>query len=351
MSTIYSSASAAYGAIDNLAEESSALLHSAFESFLSLKPMFELKPINETFNATTKNFSYTHIFGFESLFESHEYVDNVGKWMQSNWTSSFTISIIYITLVFLGKHWMESRPKYELRAPLITWNVILAVFSITGAIRVLPEFFYALTQKGVVYSICDGSYAYGITGFWAFMFIMSKMPELVDTLFIIFRKQQLIFLHWYHHATVLIYCWFSYKDFNASGRWFMNMNYVVHGLMYSYYACKAMRIRVPVFISQVITFLQIIQMIAGCYVNWIAYQTKTYSPETQCNITYENIYSSMAMYISYFALFFNFFLRAYVFRSSRSTTPIKSKTNGLHDNNNNNNNHHSLSKKTVKKTN
>lgn len=51
---------------------------------------------------------------------------------------------------------------------------------------------------------------------WAFCF--SKLPELVDTVFIVLRKQPLIFLHWYHHASVLIYCWFSYQDYSSTGR-------------------------------------------------------------------------------------------------------------------------------------
>jgi elongation of very long chain fatty acids protein 6 len=36
----------------------------------------------------------------------------------------------------------------------------------------------------------------------------SKVPETVDTLFIVLRRQELIFLHWYHHASVLIYCFY-----------------------------------------------------------------------------------------------------------------------------------------------
>jgi len=51
---------------------------------------------------------------------------------------------------------------------------------------------------------------------WAFCF--SKLPELIDTVFIVLRKQPLIFLHWYHHASVLIYCWFSYQDYSSTGR-------------------------------------------------------------------------------------------------------------------------------------
>ena len=49
----------------------------------------------------------------------------------------------------------------------------------------------------------------------------SKLPELGDTLFIVLRKQQLIFLHWYHHITVFIYVWYSYAGHTAPGRWFM----------------------------------------------------------------------------------------------------------------------------------
>jgi elongation of very long chain fatty acids protein 6 len=321
-----------------------SLSSSAIDSLLAMKPMFDFKPLNENFKSKSNitQSLYTHIFGFENLFESHEYVNNLGKWMQNNWTLSVIISVIYMICIFAGRRYMESRPKYELRMPLLIWNLVLAIFSIVGAIRVWPEFIYALTNHGIVYSVCDSSYAYSITGFWAFMFCMSKLPELVDTLFIVLRKQKLIFLHWYHHATVLIYCWFSYKDFSATGRWFMNMNYLVHAIMYSYYACKAMRLSVPLFISKIITASQILQMIAGIYVNWVAYQTKSTRPDIACNISDENIKWSSIMYLSYFVLFFHFFLEAYIYSSSKKNATNRTLNNdkklGNNQNNNNENN-------------
>lgn len=36
-----------------------------------------------------------------------------------------------------------------------------------------------------------------LTGYWGWMFVMSKAPELGDTMFLILRKRPVIFLHWY----------------------------------------------------------------------------------------------------------------------------------------------------------
>jgi elongation of very long chain fatty acids protein 6 len=292
--------------------ELSSVTISAFEKFIAIKPMFDLK---ENLNETNRDL-YSHIFGFEQLFESQKYVDGWKSWMQKNWKYTIHIGFLYILLVFLGKFLMRNKTKYELRLPLIIWNIILALFSITGTIRVLPDFLRVLTDKGVVHSVCNNDYAYGITGFWSLMFILSKLPELVDTLFIVLRKQELIFLHWYHHATVLIYCWFSYKDYASTGRWFMTMNYLVHSLMYSYYALRAMRFKIPRFAAQLITTGQILQMIAGCFVNYIAYKTKV--SNEYCGISDENVKYSSLMYFSYFVLFFDFFIKAYIYNKNKS---------------------------------
>ena len=298
---------------DHYLNELSSVASSARDSFISIKPMFDLRP-NENTNETMMH--YTHIFGFEKLFAQRDYADSWRNWMERNWKLSVNISIGYILFVVAGTYLMRNRQKFELRLPLVLWNIFLAVFSILGSIRVLPDFIYSITTKGVVYSVCDNQYAYGITGFWSLMFVLSKLPELIDTVFIVLRKQELIFLHWYHHTTVLIYCWFSYKDYASTGRWFMTMNYLVHSLMYSYYALRALRFRIPRFVSQIITTGQILQMIAGCYVNYVAYKAKV--ANQTCNTSDENIKYSSLMYFSYFVLFFDFFIKAYIYKTKAS---------------------------------
>lgn len=80
--------------------------------------------------------------------------------------------------------------------------------------------------------------------------------------------------------------------------------------MYSYYALKALRFRVPRFVAMFITTAQLAQMVMGSAVNIWAYQVKQAGNE--CHVSYENIKISLIMYTSYFVLFAHFFRRAYM---------------------------------------
>lgn len=146
--------------------------------------------------------------------------------------------------------------------------------------------------------------------------MLSKLPELGDTLFVVLRKQPLIFLHWYHHITVLIYCWFSYTEYTSSARWFIVMNYCVHSVMYSYYALRAMGYRPHRFIPMLITSMQLTQMVVGCTINFWAYEYLQNGQST-CNISLINIKLSTAMYFSYCVLFARFFYVTYLSPNAR----------------------------------
>jgi elongation of very long chain fatty acids protein 6 len=67
---------------------------------------------------------------------------------------------------------------------------------------------------------------------WVALFCLSKIPELVDTVLLVLQvrplvkdtvrcwnpkpltissqKKDVIFLHWYHHAVTLMYCWIAW---------------------------------------------------------------------------------------------------------------------------------------------
>jgi len=254
--------------------------------------------------------NYTSLFFYEKKFFNDKYVQTKRIWMSNNWQYSLVYAFVYIAAIFFGKWYMKSREKFDLRKPLIAWNFVLAAFSIAGTVRIWPEFIQTVSSKGIEHSICSRDYTHGVTGCWAWLFVLSKVPELVDTVFIVLRKQELIFLHWYHHATVLVYCWFSCKDFSASGRWFVLMNFTVHAAMYTYYGFRALRFRIPKWVNIAITSGQISQMVFGIYVNCVAYFKKQRGEH--CEISDENIKWSFIMYFTYFLLFFHFFYNAYI---------------------------------------
>jgi elongation of very long chain fatty acids protein 6 len=65
-----------------------------------------------------------------------------------------------------GQMYMKNKPKFDLRLWLAAWSGLLAIFSIFGAVRVLPELIYVIYRHGIKYSICNNSNAFGVVGFW-----------------------------------------------------------------------------------------------------------------------------------------------------------------------------------------
>ncbi|KAM4607887.1 elongation of very long chain fatty acids protein 6-like [Polymixia lowei] len=245
-------------------------------------------------------------YGFERRFDERGAIE----WMQANWSKSFVFCALYAALVFGGQHFMKERQKLNLRRPLVLWSLSLAVFSIVGAVRTGWYMFHVLSHSGFRQSICDQSFYNGpVSKFWAYAFVLSKAPELGDTAFIILRKQRLIFLHWYHHITVLLYSWYSYKDMVAGGGWFMTMNYSVHALMYSYYAVRAAGLRVPRPFAVLITSAQISQMAMGLTVSCLVYR---WMQQGDCHSYLDNIMWASLMYLSYLVLFSQFFYKTYL---------------------------------------
>jgi len=131
---------------------------------------------------------------------------------------------------------------------------------------------------------------------------------------VVLRKQRLLFLHWYHHMTVLLYSWYSYKDRVAGGGWFMTMNFAVHALMYSYYAARAAGLRVPRPLAALITGAQLGQMAMGLAVSALVYR---WMPRGDCPSAPANVAWAGLMYLSYLLLFCNFFYHSYLRRRKR----------------------------------
>lgn len=87
------------------------------------------------------------------------------------------------------------------------------------------------------------------------------------------------------------------------------MNYGVHAVMYSYYALRALRVKIPRQLAMSITISQIAQMIMGTFVTFYAYYSK--ASGRPCDMSFSTLYAGIAIYISYFILFAQFFIASY----------------------------------------
>lgn len=231
----------------------------------------------------------------------------------------------YLIVCFGGRWIMRDRKPFDLRVPLALWNLGLAVFSFIGSVRTVPFLLNTIYRRGLYNSVCAEprpNYGHGPVGLWVTLFIFSKVPELIDTLFIVLRKKPLIFLHWYHHITVLLFCWHAFATQSASGLYFVAMNYSVHAIMYFYYFLTAVGYR-PRW-AQFVTISQLSQMVVGVFVCGL--NVHYINQNLPCNVDRENLKWGVIMYSSYFALFLKFFIERYFFKAPRAAATAK-KTN------------------------
>lgn len=223
---------------------------------------------------------------------------------------------LYVAMVF----WVPTVLSKPLRLNTLfaVWNLSLSLFSIVGATRVVPHLLSHLQEKGFRYTVCSHPsewYTSGPASLWVMLFIFSKLPELLDTFFLVFQKKPVIFLHWFHHITVLLYCWHAFHVMAGPGIWFAGMNYVVHSVMYLYYFFASVNLKqLARPIAPLITTLQILQMVVGSFVTTYTAMQRVSPPADQplCWMDDANWKLGLGMYVSYLLLFCKLFYDHYL---------------------------------------
>ena len=260
--------------------------------------------------------SCDHYFDFECNHEFQVY----HKWSHDRPYLPIIAVTAYLLAIYSGQKFMENRKPLQVKPLLFLWNASLAAFSILGTIRVYEDVFHVVKEIGFHNSLCI-TQADRVRGFWVFAFMMSKFVELGDTFFLVVRKRNLMFLHWYHHVTVLLFTWYAVVSQSSTGRYFIAMNFLVHSVMYTYFALQTLNIKAPLFMSMTITTMQIMQMVGGIYV--IVYTRMKLLAGEPCAQTFGVINSGLLMYGSYFLLFVQFFVKAYITNRKKKVSSPK----------------------------
>ena len=241
--------------------------------------------------------------------------------MREDYVTPFVVVAAYLVWVFVGPLVFGKGIKGGfMKFIFACWNMVLGLFSMAGFYYCSVFLFEEIVRNNMgiqdiicsddmIFRVPNGA-CYSHVGFAATAFTLSKFIELGDTFFLVIMGKPVQFLHWYHHASVLLYCWVAFSERTPSALTFGTMNYGVHSIMYTYYAVSQYsNLLRP--LRPLITSLQLLQMAIGTSVVGLSlYFTLT----STCSTTYNNWYFSCCgvMYASYGILFAKLFYVSYV---------------------------------------
>jgi len=282
-----------------------------------------------TFNATLPIGNLTaveSIFGNSFVNTYYGFNLYVLHWQPWNWLLP-TIAILgYLAMVFFLPYFIKK--EYELKYPLAAWNLFLSIASFVMCFFWVAPIIEIFVQTGYdpYYILCMpyGELSHGLNMFVATVFTFSKFFELIDTLFLILRKREVEFLHWYHHTTVLAYCWMCTIILIPVGNIFGTVNAFVHTIMYMYYFLSC--IGQKPWWGQYVTIIQLTQMVVGIISTstWAYYYLRG-----GCEVVYPYfdhageivIVSSLLLYGSYFLLFLHFYNKRFTPKKGKGKKP------------------------------
>ena len=87
-------------------------------------------------------------------FESRFNETNAQLYLRARWKRCFYASAIYVVAILVGRHYMKSRPGFDLRRTLFAWNLLLALFSAVGTYHVTVPFVTDVLTSGWSSAVC-----------------------------------------------------------------------------------------------------------------------------------------------------------------------------------------------------
>jgi len=239
-----------------------------------------------------------------------------GKTPLSTNAEVFTTLASYLAIIFGVQAYMKNKEPQKLNTLFMAHNVVLSSGSLLLLVLMLEEILPIVWRDGVFAGMCASESWTPRMEFYYMINYYFKYLELLDTVFLAFKKKPLAFLHVFHHSATALLC-YSQLGGKTSISWtVITLNLSVHVLMYYYYYATAGGKRI--WWKKYLTSMQIVQFVIDLFVvyfgTWqhFTYRYKPQMPHVgDCAGSETAALFGCGLLTSYLGLFINFYIQTY----------------------------------------
>jgi len=233
----------------------------------------------------------------------------------------------YLAVIFGVQAIMKNQKPQKLNTLFQIHNVFLSAGSLLLLVLMLEEIIPIWWNKGTFEAFCADQSWTSRMEFYYMINYAFKYIELLDTVFLAFKKKPMPFLHVFHHSATALLC-FSQLNGKTSISWVViSLNLTVHVIMYYYYYATAGGAKI--WWKKYLTTLQIVQFVIdigvvyfGTYAHFAnAYWNDILPNPGNCAGSETAALFGCGLLTSYLGLFINFYIQTYK-KPVKSQKPI-----------------------------
>jgi fatty acid elongase 3 len=223
----------------------------------------------------------------------------------------------YLAVVFGVQALMQNQKPHKLTFLFQAHNLFLSSGSLLLLVLMLEEMLPRIWQNGVYHTLCHQESWTTRMEFYYMINYSFKYLELVDTVFLAFKKKPLAFLHVFHHSATALLCYGQLNGRTSISWVVIGLNLAVHVLMYYYYYATAGGAKI--WWKEYLTMMQITQFVVdlfvvygGTYMHFAATYYDGILPHMgNCAGSEEAAIFGCVLLTSYLGLFINFYFQTY----------------------------------------
>jgi len=249
-----------------------------------------------------------------------------GRTPLADWDVALGASVFYVILVYGLRQLLKDSPRFESKLLSLVHNAAMFLISLACFLGLSYGIYlaYISVPDGPEVLFCDHANVQsqvGVLRFWLYIFWLSKIYEFLDTVIIVLRKGNLIFLHVYHHWITNILCFWTLYYELPDGWTACVLNAFVHIPMYLYYLLSILGFK-DIWFKRYITQIQITQFVSVISMHSYSFYMH-YEVKHNCHsfdVWWKNAFG-MAVIVSYLLLFLKFYADSYRNRASQRSRP------------------------------